>query len=1247
MAKEAGVVKSVNGGIARALNDLTGEVRQLSVGDIVYQGEKIVTEGSNSKVTITQTDGKEITLIGKDTLTLDQDSNNNETVADISALQQAILKGTDLNALEETAAGGPQAGGNGGDGVSLSSTSFAEGGHISNINANVGSIDALSLAAGGDNSFGVSGGSAVGAGTGTGATTPKIGINISSAGSNEGGVMTYDLSLPTALTARPTTLNLNFSGGVAGVDYDANSIEYSVDGGSHWTRGTIVNLADANQINNVKVRVTTIDNYGLKDVDLANNPTEMGVNQNQGEQDGSKYSDVNGVEYGIYKRKLILNVTTDNEEIINSQADGKITDNDDYVNINEGLNGNNILTGAGEDTLNMNAGEYKNSYINLENGDDVVNIKSGATVTNTEIGVHGGKDFITLEKGATLDHARVIMGDDEDTLNINGTVQGNTHINLDFGEDKLNIGEGARISVSDIQTDDSGNGYKDTVKIANKVTLENWADIKAGGGNDTITAGDNLTLSNSSGIHGDWGNNGSAGTGSDDGDDIITIGKNLKMNGGSIISGGGGNDTITIGENANISGNSTIDGGAGNDEISMTNGTKITDSKILMGDGENTLNITRKIDYDDYDPSEDSSITLNSVKIQGGADKDVVNISDNTRESKVKLDGDTSIELGNGDNEVNIDGNVGLGNIVVNPTKKIITTGNGKDNITLTNGATIYGRVVETGEGNDQINLYDGAALNFAKIETGKGNDVVRFEHLTTDPLQGYGYSAATDTKINMGDGDDSLLLTGMGNKGNYADRTSDFQGVNIDMGDNGIKRVQINRGKVETTNIKTGSGNDLVQIQDDSLMEGGNSINTGAGQDGVDITNSKLNGTASKKTKIDTGADNDYVVIRNSTLMHAEIITNTGADVVDIEETLSGDDSSINTGADTDTVNISGNITATSRARDFNILTGDGSDKINIASGVTLKYTSIETGAGGETIKINDGKTDVADRITFEGSSLDTGADIDIVEITNTTFMKGDAGNTYDDLSNLKTQDGNDIVTIKAGTIFQDFSYIATGNGVDTINLESGAKFNQANVYADAGDDIINVNGAEFKDGGIHGGAGGDQIFVNSGKFDNASIEGDAGNDTIHIKAGARFENSSIYGDSLLGETGNDTIIVDKGATLINTTINGGAGYDTLKIADDSVNLTKVTNIEKLDLTEGDHNMTLTAKDVLDMTDSNNKLRIDGDGNDKVDIDSSFTQKTDLIENGVTYHRYEATYTDVNGNHTVTLEIKDQVQVF
>jgi len=143
MANEAGVVKSVTGGSVRALNNITGEVRNLNAGDIVYQNEKITTDNSNSKVIITQTDGKDITLLGKDTITLDQSTSNNEsfgneTVADISALQQAILNGTDLNALEETAAGGGAAGG--GDGVSLSATSFTEGGHISNVNANYGNL---------------------------------------------------------------------------------------------------------------------------------------------------------------------------------------------------------------------------------------------------------------------------------------------------------------------------------------------------------------------------------------------------------------------------------------------------------------------------------------------------------------------------------------------------------------------------------------------------------------------------------------------------------------------------------------------------------------------------------------------------------------------------------------------------------------------------------------------------------------------------------------------------------------------------------------------------------------------------------------------------------------------------------------------------------------------------------------------------------------------------------------------------
>ena len=138
MAKEAGTVKIVQGKV-QALNALTGEARELHAGDILYQGEKVVTEGADAKVVISQPDGKKLILSGNDTLTLDGSTTTSQkfgdeaSVSDASALQKALLNGSDLSNLEETAAGGDTAAG-GGDGTSLSAASFDEGGHYSNIN---------------------------------------------------------------------------------------------------------------------------------------------------------------------------------------------------------------------------------------------------------------------------------------------------------------------------------------------------------------------------------------------------------------------------------------------------------------------------------------------------------------------------------------------------------------------------------------------------------------------------------------------------------------------------------------------------------------------------------------------------------------------------------------------------------------------------------------------------------------------------------------------------------------------------------------------------------------------------------------------------------------------------------------------------------------------------------------------------------------------------------------------------------
>jgi len=132
LAKEAGVVKFISGKAVAI--DQNGNERELKVGDILYMGESIKTSDAADKITIVSNNGKEITIVGNDTLALNQSTIGTEGLADVSDLQNAILNGGDLTKLEETAAGGNTAAG-GGDGVSLSDAKFAEGGHYSNINA--------------------------------------------------------------------------------------------------------------------------------------------------------------------------------------------------------------------------------------------------------------------------------------------------------------------------------------------------------------------------------------------------------------------------------------------------------------------------------------------------------------------------------------------------------------------------------------------------------------------------------------------------------------------------------------------------------------------------------------------------------------------------------------------------------------------------------------------------------------------------------------------------------------------------------------------------------------------------------------------------------------------------------------------------------------------------------------------------------------------------------------------------------
>ena len=141
MAKKLGTIKSISGSTEVIAVDKSGNQRVLKVGDSLYEGESVKTTSADSKVVIATNNGKELSMIGEYTLTLDPKVVAGDS--QVAALQKALLNGANLGDLEETAAGGTN-GGRAGDGVSLGSTSFEHGGHYSNISTNTSTISPLS-----------------------------------------------------------------------------------------------------------------------------------------------------------------------------------------------------------------------------------------------------------------------------------------------------------------------------------------------------------------------------------------------------------------------------------------------------------------------------------------------------------------------------------------------------------------------------------------------------------------------------------------------------------------------------------------------------------------------------------------------------------------------------------------------------------------------------------------------------------------------------------------------------------------------------------------------------------------------------------------------------------------------------------------------------------------------------------------------------------------------------------------------
>ena len=225
MATQVGVIKQISGLVVAV--DQNGVSRVLKVGDALYLGEVIKTSSAASKAVVSMDNGKDVTILGDESLKLDENTiagQNSNTVADVSDLQKALLDGKDLTKLEETAAGGNAAAAGGGDGVSLGAASFDEGGHYSNISENFRSLGDLNSATGAERIGGVSGGASGGI-AGTGAdidTTPAKDPTINPIDNDD---TTVSGKVP---NAEPnTTVTVKFP--------DGSTATTTVDNNGNWT----------------------------------------------------------------------------------------------------------------------------------------------------------------------------------------------------------------------------------------------------------------------------------------------------------------------------------------------------------------------------------------------------------------------------------------------------------------------------------------------------------------------------------------------------------------------------------------------------------------------------------------------------------------------------------------------------------------------------------------------------------------------------------------------------------------------------------------------------------------------------------------------------------------------------------------------------------------------------------------------------------------------------------------------------
>jgi Ca2+-binding RTX toxin-like protein len=289
---------------------------------------------------------------------------------------------------------------------------------------------------------------------------------------------------------------------------------------------------------------------------------------------------------------------------------------------------------------------------------------------------------------------------------------------------------------------------------------------------------------------------------------------------------------------------------------------------------------------------------------------------------------------------------------------------------------------------------------------------------------------------------------------------------------------------------------------------------------------------------------------------------------------------------------------------------------------------------AGGFTATLNLSSLNGTNGFRLEGASDHSGSSVSAAGDVN--------GDGFADL--LVGARGPSYVVFGQASGFTSTLYLAGLNGSNGFRLAGAAAGDYSGVSVSAAGDVNGdgfadlLVGAPYADPNGKTGAGSSYV-VFGGNFTGAVTQlGTAGHDTLTGTAAAERFVAGQGADTLTGGGGADVLYGGTGDDLIQVSdlsfqrADGGSGFDTLALDGGGLTLNladfrnQVAGIEAIDLTgSGNNTLTLLKRDLLNLSDTGNTLRVDGNAGDRYHLsDGGWAPGADVTLVGVAYHTYD-----------------------